>query len=433
MSSKETAVSVRGLSKAYTIAHNVEKHITIAETLLDRIRNPFKRVETETFWALKDVDFEIKKGDVVGIIGRNGAGKSTLLKILSEITEPTAGEVQLYGRVGSLLEVGTGFHGELTGRENIYLNGAILGMSRAEITRQFDAIVDFAGTEQFLDTPVKRYSSGMYVRLAFAVAAHLNPEILIVDEVLAVGDTEFQRKCLGKMEDASKQQGRTILFVSHNMAAIRTLCSRGIYLRSGKVLLDGRIEDAVDEYLSGGDFSDACVTWSPDDPIQSPELHLRKASVLDEDRELTAAIDIRKGFYIEVEYDIRQPLRNAVIGIMIQNHEGVLMCGSTDSPAATSDIRPPGRYVSRCYFPGDVLNSGLYSVLFGADTESHTQQLVRTPYCLRFSVEDMHGHAGIHGKLPGIVRPRLEWELERIPDAAGGSSARLAAAAAMKD
>ena len=199
--SRYISISVRGLSKSYTITHNEVKHSTLTETLLHRFRHPFAKRETETFWALQDVSFDIKRGDVVGVIGRNGAGKSTLLKILSQITEPTSGEIDLFGRVGSLLEVGTGFHPELTGRENIYLNGAILGMRRAEISKQFSAIVEFAGVEKFLDTPVKRYSSGMYVRLAFAVAAHLHPEILIVDEVLAVGDSEFQRKCLDKMKD----------------------------------------------------------------------------------------------------------------------------------------------------------------------------------------------------------------------------------------
>src|SRR3954469_1003271 len=209
MANSDIAVSVRGLSKAYTIAHEREKHVTLAEQMLSRLRRPFRRPQRETFWALKDVEFDIKKGDVVGIIGRNGAGKSTLLKILSRITEPTTGQIDLYGRVGSLLEVGTGFHPELTGRENIFLNGAILGMSRAEVRKQFDAIVDFSGVEQFLDTPVKRYSSGMYVRLAFAVAAHLETEILIIDEVLAVGDNEFQQKCMGKMKDVAGT-GRTV-------------------------------------------------------------------------------------------------------------------------------------------------------------------------------------------------------------------------------
>ena len=246
---RSVAVSVRGLSKAYSIARTAEKHTTAGEALMHKLRNPFQKVERDTFWALNDVSFDIQKGDVVGIIGRNGAGKSTLLKILSRITEPTKGRIDLYGRVGSLLEVGTGFSAELTGRENIYLNGAILGMSRKEISRQFDAVVDFSGVEQFLDTPVKRYSSGMYVRLAFAVAAHLNPEILIVDEVLAVGDAEFQKKCIGKMQDVVNS-GRTVLFVSHNMQSVNLLCSKGILLTGGEISYSGKIEGAVERYLS---------------------------------------------------------------------------------------------------------------------------------------------------------------------------------------
>ena len=248
MSSSDVAVSVRGLSKSYTIAHNAENHTTAAEALMHRLKNPLAKPETETFWALKDVEFDIQKGDVVGVIGRNGAGKSTLLKILSRITEPTVGQIDLYGRVGSLLEVGTGFHPELTGRENVYLNGAILGMKKSEIARQFDAIVDFSGTEQFLDTPVKRYSSGMYVRLAFAVAAHLNPEILIIDEVLAVGDAEFQKKCLGKMQDVA-DSGRTVIFVSHHMQSVSLLCNNGIFMKNGRVVYAGSVEKTIDHYL----------------------------------------------------------------------------------------------------------------------------------------------------------------------------------------
>jgi len=242
------AVSVRGLSKSYSIARNAAQHTTAGEALMHRLRHPFAKAERETFLALDDVSFDIQKGDVVGIIGRNGAGKSTLLKILSRITEPTKGRIDLYGRVGSLLEVGTGFHPELTGRENIFLNGAILGMQKSEIARQFDAIVDFSGTEQFLDTPVKRYSSGMYVRLAFAVAAHLNPEILIIDEVLAVGDAEFQKKCLGKMHDVA-ESGRTVIFVSHNMAALENLCNKAILLEHGSVTHQGVTKDVVGHYL----------------------------------------------------------------------------------------------------------------------------------------------------------------------------------------
>ena len=248
MTQSELAISVRGLGKEYTIVHKGMQCATLAEKVLASMKNPFKRAERESFWALKDVSFDVRKGDVVGIIGKNGAGKSTLLKVLSQIAEPTEGEIDLYGQVGSLLEVGTGFHPELTGRENVFLNGAILGMRRKEIQRQFDAIVDFAGVEKFLDTPVKRYSSGMYVRLAFAVAAHLNPEILIVDEVLAVGDAEFQKKCIGKMQDVSQGQGRTVLFVSHNMAAVRQLCTSAVYLKSGRIVKQGKTEEVLDLY-----------------------------------------------------------------------------------------------------------------------------------------------------------------------------------------
>lgn len=244
------AVSVRGLGKSYVIAH--QENATLAsEALMAKLRNPFGRLSHETFWALSDVSFDVERGDVVGIIGRNGAGKSTLLKVLSRITTPTTGEVRIFGRVGSLLEVGTGFHPELTGRENIFLNGSILGMRRSEIQRQFDAIVDFAEVEQFLDTPVKRYSSGMYVRLAFAVAAHLNPEILIVDEVLAVGDAQFQAKCLGKMKDVSQQEGRTVLFVSHNMLAVQTLCQTAIFMQGGIVVEAGQARPILERYLQG--------------------------------------------------------------------------------------------------------------------------------------------------------------------------------------
>jgi lipopolysaccharide transport system ATP-binding protein len=248
----DTAIRVENLSKRYRIDRVRQRYQTLRDEIADGLRALFRRNgqdhETETFWALRDVSFEVKHGEVIGIIGRNGAGKSTLLKILSRITEPTQGRATIHGRVGSLLEVGTGFHGELSGRENIYLNGAMLGMKKAEIDRKFDEIVAFSEVENFIDTPVKRYSSGMYVRLAFAVAAHLEPEILIVDEVLAVGDVAFQKKCLGKMGDVARE-GRTILFVSHNTATVQTLCSRGILLRDGAVIVDGNVSEAVDAYL----------------------------------------------------------------------------------------------------------------------------------------------------------------------------------------
>jgi lipopolysaccharide transport system ATP-binding protein len=258
----QPAIRVDNLSKCYRINHAIAgrgNYRTLRESVAGVIQAPFKRwasrgnesARNEDFWALKDVSFDVKPGEVVGIIGRNGAGKSTLLKILSRITKPSGGHVALHGRVGSLLEVGTGFHPELTGRENVYLNGSILGMSRQEIERQFDAIVDFSGVEKFLDTPVKRYSSGMYVRLAFAVAAHLEPEILVVDEVLAVGDVQFQKRCLGKMKDVSSD-GRTVLFVSHNMAAVRQLTTRAIVLSEGRIAWQGNVESAIECYERTG-------------------------------------------------------------------------------------------------------------------------------------------------------------------------------------
>lgn len=246
----DIALSIRGLTKEYQILHNTEKHDRVTDAVASSVKGIFRKKEVETFRALDDVSFDVKKGEVLGVIGRNGAGKSTLLKVLSRITEPTFGEVHLFGRVGSLLEVGTGFHPELTGRENIFLNGAILGMRRREIERQFDEIVDFAEVEKFLDTPVKRYSSGMYVRLAFAVAAHLNPEILIVDEVLAVGDAQFQKKCLGKMQDVSKQDGRTVLFVSHNMGAITSLCNSAVLMSKGRSDCYGNTDSVIEAYLA---------------------------------------------------------------------------------------------------------------------------------------------------------------------------------------
>ncbi len=266
MAQRDLAISASGLSKSYRIRAAAPRATTLAEALVARLRHPFRREPRETFWALDDVSFEVGRGDVVGVIGRNGAGKSTLLKVISRITEPTRGEVRLFGRVGSLLEVGTGFHAELTGRENVYLNGSILGMSRAEVTRRFDEIVAFAGVEQFLDTPVKHYSSGMYVRLAFAVAAHLEPEILLVDEVLAVGDVQFQEKCLGRMRQVARD-GRTVLFVSHSLHTVSLLCDKGLVLRGGRVVYAGSGSGAVAEYLR--DLEGARPTGG-DDPEARP-------------------------------------------------------------------------------------------------------------------------------------------------------------------
>ena len=277
VSSSELAISVHDLSKSYVISHKGERHTTLAEALVHRLRHPFRRPNRETFWALRDLSLDIHQGEVVGLIGRNGAGKSTLLKIVSRVTRPSGGCIELYGRVGSLLEVGSGFHPELTGRENIYLNGQILGMRRKEIDRQFDAIVAFADVEKFLDTPVKRYSSGMFVRLAFAVAAHLDAEILVVDEVLAVGDLEFQKKCLGKMSSVARG-GRTVIFVSHNMLAIGSLCSKAAVLSNGMLDFYGPTTEAIAHYTDHVDQRRK-TNWERDPSDDTPPLTIRTVSV----------------------------------------------------------------------------------------------------------------------------------------------------------
>src|SRR5262245_4126636 len=320
--SRDIAVRVEGLGKKYLIGHEAgrERYTALRDVVGRTAKNLVRTTTdmlrgraivagdtTEEFWALKDINFEIKRGEAVGIIGRNGAGKSTLLKVLSRITDPTEGRVEIRGRVASLLEVGTGFHPELSGRENIYLNGSILGMTRAEIRRRFDEIVAFAEVEKFLDTPVKRYSSGMYVRLAFAVAAHLEPEILIVDEVLAVGDTEFQKKCLGRMGEVA-QGGRPVIFVSHNMSAVHRLCTRAIVMHQGQILLDGSVDDAVREYIKLGEAEVGERVWpvvatAPgDEVIRMTGIRTRNAAGLP-----TGHVDVHEAFGVEIDYVVKKP------------------------------------------------------------------------------------------------------------------------------
>jgi lipopolysaccharide transport system ATP-binding protein len=372
-------------------------------------------------WALEDVSFELKRGEVLGIVGRNGAGKSTLLKILSRITDPTRGRAEVRGRVGSLLEVGTGFHPELSGRDNVYLNGSILGMDRGYIDRRFEEIVEFSGVERFIDTPVKRYSSGMYLRLAFAVAAHLEPDILIVDEVLAVGDAAFQKKCLGKLGSVA-QEGRTILFVSHNMAAVRALCHTALLIEGGRVAVSGSVDRVVEHYLNDNDASDAVVVWGPDSPYQTHEIRLLRAAVTDEAGQPAALLDCGRPFLMEVEYEVLSPLAGVRVGMMLRNDEGVIMCGSND-PAAWPDLtRPAGRYVTRCAFPGNVLNGGRYFVQFAAD-QSARGALVETDFGLSFVLEDMRGHGHGAERLPGVIRPTLRWQVERLGELGGSATA----------
>lgn len=421
----DTVIRVENLGKRYRIGLKQKKPKTLRQAITGVVSSPFKYLRSvlreptseEVIWALKDVSFEVKQGEVVGIIGRNGAGKSTLLKILSQITEPTCGYAEIRGRVGSLLEVGTGFHPDLTGRENTYLNGTIMGMKKREIDRRFDEIVAFAEVEKFIDTPVKFYSSGMYTRLAFAVAAHLQPEILIVDEVLAVGDMNFQKKCLGKMGDVATKEGRTVLFVSHNMAAVRTLCSRALLMKQGYLAIDTDIETATSEYLSEDETFDAKIVWNPQDAPRASEICFIKAYILNDRGEYASVIDCRKDFCIVVEYEVLKPVKGLRIGVLIRNCEGIIICGSNtvvnpsvESDAWSSSALNPGFYKSQCTFPGYTLNAGKYSVCFGSDRLLDSGPLILTPYCLSFAVEDVEGHPPLNEKLPGILRPKLRWE-----------------------
>ena len=358
-----------------------------------------------TLWALKDVSFDVQHGEVVGIIGRNGAGKSTLLKILSRITKPTTGSVEIHGRVSSLLEVGAGFHPELTGRENIYLNGAILGMKRAEIDRKFDEIVAFAEIEKFLDTPVKRYSSGMYVRLAFAVAAHLEPEILIVDEVLAVGDAEFQKKCLGKMGDVTKE-GRTVLFVSHNMDAVSNVCVKSILLSMGQLELIGATQDVVRHFM-GFDQTVACQELH----LLSRFINIEKIQVLNFAGSLTDSLKCDEDFALEVWYHVWQELNELAIGLMLINEDGVPILHTSSRSAAQRAALAKGNGVSKVTIPRFLLSPGIYSVFVNAHTPY--DGLCSTYNALSFRVVDsgreVLGKSG-NMRWPGVVSPRLAWE-----------------------
>jgi lipopolysaccharide transport system ATP-binding protein len=359
----QPVISVEGLGKRYFIG-NQARHDTLrdrlahgARGLLQRWRDPASRSMIEEFWALRDVSFQVNQGDVVGIIGRNGAGKSTLLKILSRITEPTTGRATIRGRVASLLEVGTGFHPELTGRENIFLNGAILGMSRAEITRKFDEIVAFAEVERFLDTPVKHYSSGMYVRLAFAVAAHLEPEILIVDEVLAVGDAEFQKRCLGKMRSVARNEGRTVLVVSHNLNQVATLAGKGLLLQQGRTVMAGDITSVIQRYF--GNTTSARAEWTaPAKPASAP--HVRRIRVQTSEPGNVQAYG--RTLILEFELHHPEPVKDACFSFQILNSNAQpavhLWLYSSDRPYA----RGPGSTLLRCEIPFVRLNVGHYTL-----------------------------------------------------------------------
>jgi lipopolysaccharide transport system ATP-binding protein len=430
----DTAIRLEDISKKYYIGRKQEKYRTLRDTLADVFMSPFRRAGRllrgqatgaaqldQSIWALKDVSFEVERGEVVGIIGRNGAGKSTLLKILSRITEPTSGFAEIRGRVGSLLEVGTGFHDELTGRENIFLNGAILGMKRAEIGRKFDEIVAFAEVEKFIDTPVKHYSSGMYLRLAFAVAAHLEPEILLVDEVLAVGDARFQKKCLNKMQDVG-QQGRTVLFVSHNMPAITRLCGRTILLDEGRVVADGSSHEVVGAYLNTGLGTMAVREWP--DPTNAPAsdaIRLCAVRVRTKGGRITDTIDIREPVGIEMEYEVLRPGYVLLPHFILHTMEGVLAFVAIDQDLAwRRQPRPLGRYVSTGWIPGNFLAEGTMIVSSIMRTTQPDEFHFEALEAVAFQVIDHPGGdtaRGDYGRsIPGVVRPLLEWTTEFIPN-----------------
>ena len=361
-------------------------------------------------WALQDINFEVKQGEVLGIIGRNGAGKSTLLKILSKVTQPTTGQIKVKGRIASLLEVGTGFHPELSGRENIYLNGAILGMTKKEISSKFDEIVDFAGVERYIDTPVKRYSSGMYVRLAFGVAAHLEPEILIVDEVLAVGDAEFQKKCLGKMKDVSVNDGRTVLFVSHNMSAMNTLCNRGLYLKDGLVNFYGEIEDAIKNYLTSGSDLYTKKVWDEKNRLGDDVVEIHSAKLTNKDSEELDAIDFHLGAFIEIEYTIKKTGYKPIINLHFFNQKGDVIMVVAEPE--TEQIGKVGLYKTIVNISGHLLNQDRYIVGLASSTMLPQRIHCYDKEALIFDVvEDMNLRDNEYrGPMPGVIRPNFAWE-----------------------
>jgi lipopolysaccharide transport system ATP-binding protein len=433
-------IQCEGLGKSYLIGHQGarERYTALRDVVVRQARGVWQATqralrgqtgiegdEIEEFWALRDVSFEVKEGEVIGIIGRNGAGKSTLLKILSRITEPTEGRVTLRGRVASLLEVGTGFHPELTGRENIFLNGAILGMTRAEIKRKFDEIVAFAEVEKFLDTPVKRFSSGMYVRLAFAVAAHLEPEILVVDEVLAVGDAEFQKKCLGKMQDVAAG-GRTVLFVSHNMDAVRRLCGCAIWLDSGRIRSTGDTMEIVSHYLLQAVCEGGRAVFDPPHQLgNGMPIRLHSLQIENEQGKITTRVSAASRLRVRLEWEADARLYKPRIGFVLQTSSGTDVFTALDANSWVQEWLEPGRRISWCDIPHQLLNEGEYVLDVGGDgfyngTCDFTQS--RTGPVLRFEVDDdmtlpnkYYGQEGFRdGRWPGVLLLNLPWTQEVV-------------------
>jgi lipopolysaccharide transport system ATP-binding protein len=430
----DIAVRTEALSKQFHIGRKIERHPTLRDALTAALAAPFHRAGkllrghasaaaglNETLWALRNISLEIRRGEVVGIIGRNGAGKSTLLKILSRITEPTEGFAETHGQVGALLEVGTGFHPELTGRENIYLNGAILGMKRVGIDCKFDEIVAFAEVERFIDTPVKHYSSGMRLRLGFAVSAYLEPEILIVDEVLAVGDARFQKKCLSKMQDVGRG-GRTVLFVSHNMPAITRLCERAILLEEGRVLQDGASGEVVMGYLAAGLGTTAAREWT--DPAKAPGSEIARlcaVRVRAEGGQVSDIVDIARPFAVEIEYHVLKSGYVLMPNFHFYNEEGLRLFPAYDlDPEWRRRPRPAGHYVTAIRIPGNMLSEGTLFVGAGVQTSDPVVTLFYQPDAVAFRAvakpEANWPQSHYSGRQAGVVSPILKWTTQSYPN-----------------
>ncbi|OFW62080.1 MAG: hypothetical protein A2133_02095 [Actinobacteria bacterium RBG_16_64_13] len=423
----DVVLRTTGLSKMYRIGGERQAYRTLRETLAQLARRPIERIRhpgaathaSEVLWALRDINIEVKRGEVLGVIGRNGAGKTTLLKILSHITEPTEGRVEIRGRVGSLLEVGTGFHAELTGRENIYLNGAILGMTRTEIKRKFDEIVEFSEIGRFLDTPVKRYSSGMYVRLAFAVAAHLDPEILIVDEVLSVGDFSFQRKCLGKMEDVAGH-GRTVLFVSHNLTAVTSLCTRAILLDKGRLLADGPARDIVGGYVSSGDERESSKEWCADRALGDERARLLRFEIRQDGREARGGIRSSETIEVALTVKIDRPSPKLQIGFELLDGDGVEILQTFHTDCESLEVLPAGIHALSCDIPRGLLNAGRYLLRPLVALYCEEWLISRADEAtLRFDVTFDHSPSEMwyHAR-QGVLAPCLQWRQSTAPGAA---------------
>ena len=425
----QTAIRVEHLSKRYRIGRR-ERYRALRDVLTERISAPFRArkkssarssAASDYIWALQDVSFEVQRGDVVGIIGANGAGKSTLLKILTRITEPTSGSAEIHGRVGPLLEVGTGFHAELTGRENVYLNGAILGMRKKEIDRKFDEIVAFAEVEKFMDTPVKHFSSGMYVRLAFAVAAHLEPEILLVDEVLAVGDVSFQKKCLGKMEGVAKQ-GRTVFFVSHNMQAVERLCTRAILLEQGKVAAMGSPNEVISTYLQSGLEKEGQRVWpNPQAAPGDQAVRLNAIRVCDAQGQVSSQFSIRSSINVEVDFWVLEAGHRLDVHLYFYDSMGTLVMVAMDNQDDQwqGRPRPTGWYRSRCRIPADFWNNRVYTVLLGITSQPYVVHLIERDIISFKMVDDMQeggARSNYTREWPdAVIRPILPWDTEFRP------------------